>query len=208
MQRYFFDFDNGKTNYVDTIGTEMADPATIQSEAIRFLASVFNDAAHGDGIPSYLVSVRDQAGRVIFTTTLTLQSNWRAVADRGGAATVRRPVVLIVEDEFLTRMNAAEMISEGGFDVVEAEDVDEAIAILQTRPDIQVVLTEIRLPGAMDGLKFARYVSGKWPPIRIIATSGHVFPDETELPDGGVFLPKPYSVDRVIDAIRECTGMN
>jgi DNA-binding NtrC family response regulator len=60
----------------------------------------------------------------------------------------------------------------------------------------------------MDGLQFVRYVSGKWPPIRVIATSGHFIADEVDLPDGGVFLSKPYSADRIIDAIRECTGMN
>jgi CheY-like chemotaxis protein len=56
-----------------------------------------------------------------------------------GTSATNRPVVLIVEDEFLLRMNAAEMIGDAGFDVVEAANADEAIAILEARPDIHVV---------------------------------------------------------------------
>lgn len=206
MPRYFFDFDNGRTNYVDTIGTELDEPKMVQSEAVGFLAAVFKDAVHHDSGRVHLVSVRDEAGRVFFTTTLTLRSDWRDADGRGAAATVKRPVVLIVEDEFLSRMSAAEMISEGGFDVVEAENADKAIAILESRPDVQVVFTDIRLTGSMDGLKLARLVRRKWPPIKIIATSGHVSVRETDLPTGGVFLPKPYTPHKVTAMLRECTG--
>ena len=86
----------------------------------------------------------------------------------------RRPVVLIVEDEFLLRMDAADMIAAAGFEVIEAANADEAIEILEARPDITVVFTDIQMPGSMDGLKLARAVRGRWPPIKIIATSGHV----------------------------------
>src|SRR5664280_1475281 len=77
-------------------------------------------------------------------------------ASRGcvlSTSAIRRPVVLIVEDEFLLRMNAAEMISDAGFNVVEAGNADEAIAILEARPDIHVVFTDFQMPGSMDGLK-------------------------------------------------------
>lgn len=207
MPRYFFDLDNGKTNYVDTIGTDLDDQRMVQREAVGFLASVFKDAAHDDGAPVHLVSVRDEGGRVIFTTALTLQSDWQDADDGVGAATVRRPVVLIVEDEFLVRMSAAEIISESGFDVIEAEDAKRAIAILEARPDVQVVFTDIRLPGSMDGLKLARFVRRKWPPIKIIATSGHVTVHQADLPDGGGFLPKPYTPGKITAALRECTGV-
>ena len=62
-------------------------------------------------------------------------------------------------------MNAAEMISDAGFNVVEAGNADEAIAILEGRPDIRVVFTDIQMPGSMDGLKLAQFVRGRWPPI-------------------------------------------
>jgi CheY-like chemotaxis protein len=70
----------------------------------------------------------------------------------------RRPVVLVVEDEFLIRINAAEMMEEAGFEVVEASNADEAVATLEARLDIAVVFTDIQMPGTMDGLKLARAV--------------------------------------------------
>jgi two-component system, response regulator PdtaR len=121
------------------------------------------------------------------------------------SAGVRRPVILIVEDEFLLRMNAAEMIQDAGFDVVEAGDAGEAIAILEARPDIHVVFTDIQMPGSMDGLKLARFVRDRWPPIKIVATSGNVVVRDDDLSEGGVFLPKPYTFDSIAATLRELT---
>src|SRR5450432_2673570 len=118
----------------------------------------------------------------------------------------RRPVVLIVEDEFLLRIDAVDMIAGAGFEVVEAANADQAIEILEARPDITVVFTDIQMPGSMDGLKLARAVRGRWPPIKIVATSGHLEVAETDLPDGGRFLPKPYSPVQVAGLLRELIG--
>jgi CheY-like chemotaxis protein len=124
------------------------------------------------------------------------------------SAGVRRPVILIVEDDFLIRMNAAEMIADAGFDVIEAGNADEAIVILEARPDIHVVFTDIQMPGSMDGLKLARFVRGRWPPIKIVATSGNSIVGDGDLPEGGVFLPKPYTFDAVASTLRELVGAN
>ena len=117
-------------------------------------------------------------------------------------------MVLIVEDEFLLRMNAVDMIEAAGFEVVEAANADQAIEMLEARRDISVVFTDIQMPGAMDGLKLARAVRGRgrWPPIKILATSGHVGVLETVLPEGGRFLPKPYGPMQVTGALRELTA--
>ena len=117
-----------------------------------------------------------------------------------------RPVVLIVEDEFLLRMDAVDMILAAGFEVVEAANADEAIEILEARRDITVVFTDIQMPGSMDGLKLARAVRGRWPPIKIIATSGHLHVMESDLPEGGRFLPKPYNALQVTGVLRELTA--
>jgi CheY-like chemotaxis protein len=117
----------------------------------------------------------------------------------------KRAVILIVEDDFLIRMHAAEMIADAGFDVVEAASADDAILILEDRLDITVVFTDIQMPGSMDGLKLAAAVRGRWPPIKIVATSGLVDVRQDELPEGGRFLPKPYSSDQVVRALRELT---
>ena len=122
-----------------------------------------------------------------------------------GLVEARRPVVLIVEDESLLRMDAAEMIGAAGFEVIEAANADQAIEVLEARRDITVVFTDIQMPGSMDGLKLARAVRGRWPPIKIIATSGRLHVDEVDLPEGGRFLPKPYSHAQVTRVLRELT---
>jgi CheY-like chemotaxis protein len=115
-------------------------------------------------------------------------------------------VVLIVEDEFLLRMDAVEIIAGAGFEVVEAADADQAIEILQSRRDITVVFTDIQMPGSMDGLKLARAIRGRWPPIKIVTTSGHANVAESDLPEGGRFLPKPYSPHQLAGVLRELIG--
>jgi CheY-like chemotaxis protein len=115
-------------------------------------------------------------------------------------------VVLIVEDEFLLRIDAVDMIADAGFEVVEAANADQAIEILEARRDITVVFTDIQMPGSMDGLKLARAIRGRWPPIKIVATSGHANVGEFDLPDGGRFVPKPYSSRQVTGVLRELTS--
>ena len=115
----------------------------------------------------------------------------------------RRPVVLIVEDDFLIRLNAAETIEEAGFDVIEAANADQAIAILEVRSDIAVLFTDIQMPGSMNGLKLAAAVRGRWPPIQIVATSGIIHVRPGDLPEGGRFLPKPYNPTQLRATLRE-----
>jgi Response regulator receiver domain len=66
--------------------------------------------------------------------------------------TKKRPVILIVEDDALIRMEASSIIADGEFDVIEAANADEAIEILETRSDISIIFTDIQMPGSMDGL--------------------------------------------------------
>jgi two-component system, response regulator PdtaR len=116
------------------------------------------------------------------------------------------PVILIVEDEFLLRLDSAETIEQAGFEVIQAANAEEAIAVLEARPNIHVVFTDIQMPGSMDGLKLARFVRDRWPPIKIVATSGFVRVGSGDLPAGSVFLPKPYRGDEVVATLRELTG--
>lgn len=118
----------------------------------------------------------------------------------------KQPVVLIVEDEILILMNAVDMIRAAGFDVVDAVNADEAIVILEDRLDISVVFTDIQMPGSMDGLKLAAAIRGRWPPIKIVATSGLLKISEDDLPSGSRFLPKPYSDHQIVAALRALTA--
>ena len=116
--------------------------------------------------------------------------------------------VLIVEDDFLIRMDAADMIKSAGFEVVQAKDADEAIEILERRFDITVVFTDVHMPGSMDGLKLAAAIRGRWPPIKIVATSGRAQLSDDDLPSGSRFLPKPYSAREIVVTLRELTGVS
>ena len=111
-----------------------------------------------------------------------------------------RPTVLIVEDEFLIAISVATVFQKAGFETVEASNADEAIAILKKR-DVDLIFTDVRMPGSMDGLKLARYARDRWPPVKIMVTSGHHMVQNGDLPDGGVFLPKPYTDAAVVAAI-------
>lgn len=119
-------------------------------------------------------------------------------------AVAKRPSVLVVEDDFL-RMDAVDIVRNAGFEAVEAANADEAIAIIEADPNIHVVFTDVQMPGTMDGLKLARFIKDRWPPIKIVATSGRVKVSERDLPEGSVFVPKPYNPAQIIRTLRELT---
>jgi CheY-like chemotaxis protein len=115
----------------------------------------------------------------------------------------KRPVVLVVEDESLLRASAIDMVKEAGFDVIEASDADEAIRILESRNDIRAVFTDIQMPGSMDGLRLARVIRSRWPPVALIVTSGKTNVPEDDLPTGGRFLPKPYHQAQIRSVLKQ-----
>jgi CheY-like chemotaxis protein len=119
------------------------------------------------------------------------------------SASDKKVTVLVVEDEFLVRMEIADRLRGDDFVVLEAGHADEAISILEARSDIQLVFTDIDMPGSMDGLKLAAYVRDRWPPIKLIVTSGHMVIEESRLPTEGRFFPKPYDHFKITSAIAQ-----
>lgn len=115
----------------------------------------------------------------------------------------RKPVILVVEDEPLLRMAAVDMIEEAGFDVVAAADATEAVEILERRLDIRIVFSDIDMPRGMDGMKLAALIRKRWPPIRIILTSGYTSVDAVQMPPDSVFFPKPYVEEKIIETIHQ-----
>jgi two-component system, response regulator PdtaR len=101
-------------------------------------------------------------------------------------------VVLIVEDDQLIRMHAADMVRGLGFGTLEAADADDAISLLEGCSDITVVFTDIEMPGSMDGLRLVAVVRDRWPPIALLVTSGRPVPLDTALPRGARFVSEPY----------------
>jgi CheY-like chemotaxis protein len=111
--------------------------------------------------------------------------------------------VLVVEDEALVRMDIGLLLDDEGFQVLEASNADDAISLLDAHPEVRLMFTDIDMPGSMDGLKLAAAVRDRWPPVKIIVTSGHRHMSDDTLPVVGRFFSKPYDPSRVIHAIRE-----
>jgi two-component system, response regulator PdtaR len=105
--------------------------------------------------------------------------------------------VLVVEDEALVWLSAREEIEAAGFKVYEAHNADEAIRLLEANSDIELVFTDVDMPGSMDGVKLAHYVRTRWPPVKIIVTSGYQHVTAEQLPKGSLFLSKPYDPELV-----------
>jgi CheY-like chemotaxis protein len=115
-------------------------------------------------------------------------------------------VVLVVEDEMLLRMRAVDMVEDAGFTPLEAVDADEAVAILESRSDIALLLTDIQMPGTMDGLGLARSVRERWPPIKIILVSGQLRLADIEIPADSRFFGKPLEAGEMIAEMQSMIG--
>ena len=111
--------------------------------------------------------------------------------------------VIVVEDETLVRLDIVVSLENEGFNVLEASNADDAIAILDAHPEIRLLFTDIDMPGSMDGLKLAAAVRDRWPPMKIIVASGHQQLSDELLPVEGKFFSKPYDHARVIRTMRE-----
>ena len=112
------------------------------------------------------------------------------------------PVVLVVEDDWLLRLIAIEIVEDAGLVAIEAANADEAIAILECRADIALIFTDVDMPGSMDGLRLAHAVRRRWPPIKIIIVSGKTHLSNADLPSDARFFSKPYSVPNMISELR------
>ena len=120
-------------------------------------------------------------------------------------ASPQLPRVLIVEDEFLIRMTLAEALGDEGFDVVEAETADAALPILTADPEIRLLLTDIQLPGVLNGRTLAQKAREHTPALPVIFMTGQPDPNDMSSPLD-VFISKPYTLNDICDAARRLTS--
>lgn len=113
--------------------------------------------------------------------------------------------ILVVDDEALIRINLAVFFEDEGFTVFEAGDADEAIDILEANPSIQVVLTDVQMPGSMDGVKLAHYVRHRYPPTLLVVASGAVKLTAADLPEHTMFIAKPFDPRFVLGELDRLT---
>lgn len=114
--------------------------------------------------------------------------------------------VLVVEDEAFIRMSIVDELEDAGFTVFEAANAADAIEVLIANSAIELMFTDVDMPGGIDGLKLAASVRDRWPPIKIIVTSGHRNVNVDALPVEARFMPKPYDITEIIRSIREMTS--
>ena len=111
--------------------------------------------------------------------------------------------ILVVEDEPLIRMHGVDILEDAGFAVIEAGDADEALDILLTGTPVQLVFSDVDMPGSMDGLEFAWAVHRRWPCMHLLLTSGHHRLEKAQMPEAGLFLPKPWNSESLADVVRD-----
>lgn len=112
-----------------------------------------------------------------------------------------KAVVLVVEDSTIIRMGAVDLVLAMGYEALQASNADEAIAILESREDVDLVFTDVQMPGTMDGIKLSHYIRKRWPPVRLIVASGAAILQESSLPSGSRYFSKPYDDHSITDAM-------
>jgi len=112
--------------------------------------------------------------------------------------------ILLVEDQTLVRMAISQYLEECGYSVLESEDADQALELLQSHPEIDVVFTDVRIPGSIDGLGLAKWVIENRPRIVVMVASGHTAQEvlAKEL-CGAKAFSKPYKFEEVTNHIRD-----
>lgn len=114
-----------------------------------------------------------------------------------------RPAMLIVEDEPLIRMCAADFAEEAGYLALEAGDAAEAVAILERGEDVEILFTDITLPGGMDGIALAALVAERWPDVRILLASGALTTLPAAVAPHAARLPKPYGITQFLEIVEQ-----
>lgn len=100
---------------------------------------------------------------------------------------------LIVEDQPFAGMVASDILRETGFETFHANDASGALAMLQSHPEIEVLVTAADLSGPGDGLELMRRISAERPDIQLVVTSGGRDVPASEVPSGARLLKKPYA---------------
>lgn len=115
------------------------------------------------------------------------------------------PFALVADDDPIIRMETSDILEDAGFRVYEAGSAEEAIEILtRAATSIQLLFTDVQMPpGNLNGFDLVRQCAENWPHISILVASGQIQPKDGELPDGAVFIGKPFSAQVVYSRLQE-----
>ena len=116
-------------------------------------------------------------------------------------------IALVADDELLVRMETGSLLEDAGYTVIEAANAADALALVRSTGDVVRLITDIDMPGGMDGLGLARTVAERWPEIDIVVVSGLVRPKAGDMPRGASFLAKPLTSLSILRKTRELAHM-
>ena len=114
-----------------------------------------------------------------------------------------KPIALVVDDEPLILIDTADMLAEQGYAVVEATTADEAYEFLDRHSSLQLLFTDVQMPGELDGFALARVVAERWPHIRVVIASGAAVPAPGDLPGNAKFISKPFTAELVYQVLKD-----
>jgi CheY-like chemotaxis protein len=123
-----------------------------------------------------------------------------------GTQNLENASILVVDDEALIRMDVMYILEDAGYSVMEASSADEAIVMLERFPGIDAVLTDINMPGTMDGLELSHTIRDRWPLIGLVITSGRFAGKSAQIPAGVQFISKPYTHYEIVAALHNCAA--
>lgn len=124
-----------------------------------------------------------------------IASRWGALSEE---TQVGQEHVLVVDDEPMIRMIIADSLNEAGLQVIEASSADEALSVLDSGSPVRTLITDVRMPGRMDGLDLAEVVTSRWDHIAVVVISGHANLHDPRLPKNASFLAKPFKRDDLL----------
>lgn len=113
------------------------------------------------------------------------------------------PVILVVDDEALLRMLAADHFTDAGYEVLEAANGAQALALLAERPDIGAVVTDVQMPGEPDGFTLSHAVREACPGCAIVVVSGRAAPGPGDLAERARYVPKPYEGRKIVRLVED-----
>lgn len=114
------------------------------------------------------------------------------------------PHALVVDDNAVILLDSCMILEDAGYLTLDARTGDDALLLLQEYDGkVQLLFTDVRMPGKLDGFALAREVACRWPAIVIVVTSGEAVPQPGDLPDGATFIGKPFSAQIIYQRLRQ-----
>ncbi len=117
---------------------------------------------------------------------------------------IAHPLVVVVEDEVIIREFVCEILKEEGYQTVEFETADAAVPFLETKaPEVGLLLTDILMPGTLNGADLSNLVHDRWPQLPILIMSGHETPESSGVKCEVAFLRKPWTIGQMLQGVED-----